>query len=151
VLALKEDVRLRRRIYFNAERAASVVDTLAGPDDVIALDSGIDGWVYPAFGKDLTRPVHLLLNGPGPVTIPADAKWVVIDRGFNIIWERPDFRNMGQFWACINRGVPSEEDRRVATAMAADKAFRLVYSNWRYQFVYQRIQMTAHKLERQPG
>ena len=139
VLALKDAPALSRTIYFTSERAASVVDRLAGPDDVIAMDSGFDGWIYPAYGKDLTRPVRLLLDGPGPVVIPPDAKWVVIDRSYDIYWEHPDFKNMGQFWSYLGRGPLTPEDTRVLDHMKQDAAFRQIYSNKHGQYLFQRI------------
>jgi hypothetical protein len=130
-----------RALCFTNVRAGSVVDSLAGPHDVIAFDGGVtDSWIYPAFGEHLSRKVVLLSDHATPVTIPPEATWVVIDRAWSIIWERADFYDMGQFWRCINRGAPLPMDLRVGRTLASDPGWRLVYYHpGLNQAVFQRV------------
>ncbi|HVR41674.1 MAG TPA: hypothetical protein VMU84_21435, partial [Thermoanaerobaculia bacterium] len=64
-----------RIIYFQPSRAGSVVDRLAGPHDTVAVDGAFDTWVYPAYGRNRTRPVVFLAPGTTPDRIPPEAKW----------------------------------------------------------------------------
>lgn len=115
-----------RRVFFR-NRAGSVVDRMAGPDDTIAVDGGFDTWVYPAYGARFTRPVVFLPNGTTPDNIPPAAQWVMIDRSWNQIWENPKLTNMGKFWAYIGRGTPAPEDVRLLTALRNDPRWTPVF------------------------
>ena len=61
------------------ERAAFVLDSMAGPHDTCAIDVGFDTWIYPAYGPGWTRRVRFLAPRAGEVAIPDDANWVLID------------------------------------------------------------------------
>jgi hypothetical protein len=61
-----------------------------------------------------------------PVTIPASAKWVVVDRISNIDFGDPRFRATGD-WHFLGHGKPSAEDRVVFEQLAASPDFKLVY------------------------
>jgi hypothetical protein len=128
-----------REIPFDSTRAASAVDRLAGPNDKIAFDATYASWLHPAFGAALTRPLYLIPEGSGPPLIPDDAKWVVIDRSWNIIWGQTGMKNLTEYGS-LGRGTPKPEDLRVRRALLRDRRFKLVY--WRpglNQLVFQRI------------
>jgi len=129
-----------RLIPFDPYRAASVADRLAGEDEKIAFDAGYSAWIQPAFGANLRRPVEFIPPGSGPPVIAGDAKWVVIDRGFSIIWQHEKFRDTSQWRLYLARGKPRAEDVRVLNALLHDPRFRAVLLNrWRNQAVFQRI------------
>jgi hypothetical protein len=123
------------------DRAASVVDRLAGPDDTIAIHGGFDTWIHPAFGARLTRPVVFLPTKPGPVVVPSAAKWVIVDRSWTLIWGNTAFQHMGQFHNYIGRGAATEEDVRVVQALRLDPNFRLVFQDPAHnQAVFERVE-----------
>ncbi len=116
-----------RAIPFDQSRAASIVDQVAGPNDKIAADVSYASWVYPAFGAKLTRPVYFIPPGDGPPRIPDDAKWVIVDRGFSIIWEAEGMTDLSVAPGLLQRGHPRAEDLRVRRALLQDPRFELVY------------------------
>lgn len=118
-----------RFIFFLPNRAGSIVDRMAGPHDKIAVDGAFDTWVYPAYGKDRTRPVVFLPKDTTPDTIPADAKWVMIDRSWDKLWSNPNFENLGQMEQFIGRGKPTADDVRLLSALRRDRRFKLVYAD----------------------
>lgn len=129
-----------RAVAFDPFRAASVADRLAGPRDRIAIDASFGTWIEPAFGRRLERPVDLIGAGGGPPLIRSDAKWVVVDRAYRIVWGHPDFRDLSQARRYLLRGRPSAADLRVFDALRADSRFRLVFYNPRMlQAVFQRV------------
>ena len=129
-----------RVIWFNAGRAASVVDRMAGPYDKIAVDGAFDTWVYPAYGAKLTRPVVFLPADATPDTIPRDAKWVIVDRSWGAIWGNPKFENFGQARSYLGKGVASPSDLRLYLALRRDPRFVLVYrSDGINQAVFRRV------------
>lgn len=99
-----------REPHFSKYRAGIIGDRLAGPTDTIAVQSGFDSWIYPLYGSTLQR--KLVFIRPGDV-IPAEAKYVVIDRAWNIIWGHPRFEHMGQYTRYLGQGHPSREDLAV--------------------------------------
>ena len=129
-----------RQVPFDAFRAAEVVDRKAGPRDRIAIDAAFGTWIHPAFGAELSRPVDFIPQGDGPPLIRNDAGWVVIDRGWKILWEHPQFRDLSQARDFLVRGKPAAEDTRVLRYLRGDRRFRLVFYNpvWN-QAVFQRI------------
>ena len=130
-----------RTIPFDPDRAASVADRLAGPNDTIAIDASYASWIQPVFGAGLTRPVIFIPPGDGPPVIPKEAQWVAIDRSWSIIWEASGLRDLSQAEGMISHGTPSEDDLRVARAVVADPHFKLVYAQiGRNQLVFRRIQ-----------
>lgn len=129
-----------RVIAFDPNRAASVADRKAGEHETIAFDAGYAAWIHPAFGASLQRPVEFIAPGAGAPQIPDDAKWVVIDRSFRVIWQHPDFHDTSQWQTYLAHGSPSAEDTRVLRALARDPRFRLVFFNrWQNQAVFERI------------
>lgn len=107
---------------------ANALDQAAGPTDTIAFDSGFGGMVYPLYGAQLTRPVIFLRPSAGPVSIPPQAKWVVIDRAWNVGWSHPGVSDTGQFWLPIKR-APTAEDMALFTQLSKDPDFALVWVN----------------------
>ena len=116
-----------RTVYFDKGRAASVVDRVAGPNDTIAIDGAFGTWVYPAYGPQLTRNVVYLTPRSTPGSIPLRARWVIVDRSWNVTWSHPQFTDMGRFWRYIGRGTPSADDVRLLNLLLRDRRFRLIY------------------------
>lgn len=129
-----------RQVPFDPFRAAEVADRHAGPRDRIAFDAAFGSWIHPAFGAELERPLDIIPQGDGPPLIRDDTRWVVVDRGWNILWEHPDFRDLSQARSFLVRGQPRAEDTRVLRYLSADSRFRLVFYNrvWN-QAVFQRV------------
>jgi len=129
-----------RQVPFDPFRAAEVADRRAGQHDRIAIDAAFGTWIHPAFGVQLDRPVDFIPAGEGPPLIREDADWVVIDRGWKILWEHPQFRDLSQARMFLVRGQPAPEDTRVLRYLRGDRRFRLVFYNpvWN-QAVFQRI------------
>jgi hypothetical protein len=119
-----------RVVPFSPNRAACVADRLAGPHDKIAIDAGFSSWIYPAFGRDLTRPVQLL-SGEGPLKIDSDARWVVIDRGYEAAWNKPAFRDLAQVSRLPAPGALSPHGETLLRQVLALPGFRPVYVNAR--------------------
>src|SRR4051794_16013080 len=116
-----------REVYFESNRAASVVDRLAGPRDTIAVDGTFDTWVYPAYGAQLTRRiVYLDANASGD-TIPVGVRWVIIDRSWNTRWTNKAFTDLGKKYEYYGTGSPRAEDLRLFDRLRADPRFRLVF------------------------
>lgn len=135
VLAVREHPGTRL-IAFDPGRAASIADRVAGPRDPIYFDAGYSAWIHPAFGRDLQRPVHFL----GAPVVPAEAKWVVVERSFRIIWQHERFRDLSQSETYLTRGTPTERDRSIVRQLRHDPRWRTVYYNRRYnQAVFQRV------------
>jgi hypothetical protein len=129
-----------RIIAFDPGRAASVVDSNAGPHDKIGVDASFASWIHPLFGRNLTRPVHFFPEGDGPVVIPDDLDWIVIDRSWGVSWEAQGFTDLSQAKRFLNKGQPRPEDLRVRRAVVADKRFKVEYARigWN-QVVFRRI------------
>jgi hypothetical protein len=129
-----------RFIPFDPGRAASTVDRLAGPNDKVAVDVSYSSWIQPVFGANLTRPVFFIPPGEGPPEIPADVKWVAIDRGFSIIWEAEGLTDLSQAHGMLQQGQPRAEDLRVRRALLKDRRFKLVYvRRGTNQLVFERV------------
>lgn len=118
-----------RTIWFEPNRAGSVVDRFAGPTDTIAVAGAFDTWIHPAFGRDLRRHVVLLPAAANSSDIPVSADWVIVDRSWNAIWGHRELTHMGKFWQYIGRGQPTAEDLQIYRQLLADERFRLVYRN----------------------
>lgn len=117
-----------RLVPFSPNRAPCIADRLAGPYDKIAIDAGFSSWIYPAFGRDLTRPVQLL-SGTGPLRVDADARWIVIDRGYEAAWNKPDFRDLSQVSRLPSRGSLSPESQAFLREALAVPGFRPIFVN----------------------
>ncbi len=115
----------------NPNRAGSVVDTMAGPDDVVAVDGDFDTNVYPVYGASLSRRVEYLPPGTGLAEIPADARWVIVDRSWNTVWNNPAFTDMGKGFRYLFRGHATDDDLRVFRQLKQDPRFVLVYRDER--------------------
>lgn len=116
-----------RMPYFDKRRAANIVDRVAGPADTIAIDGAFGAWVYPAYGPRLTRNVVYLNRESTPDSIPIRARWVIVDRSWNVTWSNPRFTDMGRFWQYIGHGSPSADDVRLPNLLLRDARFRLIY------------------------
>lgn len=129
-----------RLIAFDPGRAASVVDSNAGPYEKIGVDASFGSWIHPLFGRNLTRPVYFFPEGDGPVVIPDDLDWIVIDRSWGVSWEAPGFTDLGQAKRLLNKGQPRPEELRVRRAVVADKRFKVEYARigWN-QVIFRRI------------
>lgn len=125
-----------RLIPFHPNRAASVVDRIAGPDDSIAMDLCPSAWIHPAFGSRLTRPVSLI--PPGGAPDPA-ARWIVIDRAWSVFWGDPRFKDLGDWTKFLGGGTLRAEDRRMFEMLRGDPRYQLVFFDpGRMQAVFRR-------------
>jgi hypothetical protein len=113
-----------RTAYFAPNRAASVVDRIAGLDDTIAVDGSFDSWIYPAYGEKLTREVVFVANA---AAIPPHARWVIVDRSWSAAWGHPLLTDMGRFWKYRSRGTPRPEDLALYNALRTDPRFALIH------------------------
>jgi hypothetical protein len=123
-----------RHVWFMPNRAASVADRLAGPNDTIAIEGGFDTWTYPAFGAHLTRRVVTIRDG----IVPPDAQWVVIDHAYNRLWG--NIADMGKFWTAVGRAKPPQSEERLLLELERDPRFAEVFYDPRVnQAVFRRI------------
>lgn len=119
-----------RDVSFGDYRASIVCDKLAGPRDEIAFDGGVtDGWSYHLFGAHLTRKVDYLCDSAGVLEIPTLAKWVAIDRSWDLVWESPGLTDMSKYNEFVWRGNLKPEDSRVFVSLLHDPSWKLVYLN----------------------
>jgi hypothetical protein len=131
-----------RRVFF-MERAATVADRMAGPNDTMAIDGAFDSWSYPLYGAQLKRKVLFLPANAGAKDIPASVNWVVIDRSWSALWGDPHLTDMGKFWQYVGSGQLSDADLRLFRELRADPRFQLVYRYRRHnQAVFYRIGST---------
>jgi hypothetical protein len=129
-----------RVIPGNPHRAGSIVDTMAGQDDHIAIDGDFDTYLYPILGAELRRRITFIPNGKGAAAIPSDARWVVVDRTWNKYWANPKMTNIGRFPEYFGTGTPTPEDDLVLTQLEHDAAFRLVHLDaLNHQAVFERV------------
>lgn len=119
--------RLQTPDYMPDLGVETALDKVAGPEDPIAFDSGYGAFVYPLYGARLSRPLVYLARGPEGVRIPPGAKWVVIDRKWNVGWSHPGARTTADFFLPIQRGA-SQEDLELAMRLAKDPDYVLVYN-----------------------
>lgn len=115
-----------RVVPFDPNRAASIVDRAAAPEDAVAIEAAEGAWLYPAFGRDLARPVQLL-SAANPAPIASGVDWVVIDRTFLAVWKHPDFDDLSQTRRFITRG---------ATTLRTDPLFRSLATSDRWSLYY---------------
>ena len=113
----------------NRNRACAWLDRLAGPEDHVAIDGGLDACVYPAYGRELRRKVTFMPPPPDPVRVPEDAQWVMVDHPWNRTWGHPDFKDMSQRGLYIGQGPVQPEDVRVVRELEHDPRFRIVFRN----------------------
>jgi hypothetical protein len=116
-----------REVFFLHYRACQVLDRIAGPRDVVAIDGGEDSWIYPAFGRGLGRKVILLDDRKDFRTAIADADWVAVDRSWAIIWGNPALTDMGKLGRYLGTGRPLPQDTKVLEALLQDPKWELVY------------------------
>jgi hypothetical protein len=123
--------------FFANYRAATIADQVARPDDTLAMHANFDSWLYPAYGKELRR--KLVFIEPGQ-PIPAEAKYVLIDRAWNLIWGDPRFKHMGQYQKYLAKGTPTAEDVAILRELQAhpDEWKQVFYLPERNQAVFRR-------------
>lgn len=114
--------------FVRRNRAASVFDQNEGLKTSCAIDVGFDTWIYPAYGEGWTRDVRFLPRTAGPVSIPPDVAFVLVDRSWNVFFGHPGFVDVGDY-RFLGRGQPSDADLVVYRQMRADPAFELVYDD----------------------
>jgi len=114
--------------FVRRNRAASCFDLIAGPNEACAIDVGFDTWIYPAYGRAWTRRVEFLRPADGPVIIPADVDWVIVDRSWNVFFGHPKFVDMGKS-QYLGRGRPSADDLKVYRQLVSDPKFERVYDD----------------------
>jgi hypothetical protein len=104
---------------------AEALNAMAGPGDCVAFDGGFGALFYPLYGPNLQRPLRFLVPAAGPVAIPDQAKWVVIDRSWNMGWSHPGVTSCADFFRPIH-GLATAEDLAVFRQLAGDPAWQLV-------------------------
>jgi len=120
-------------------RATMILDRIAGPGDVVALDVDWASWIQPVFGAQLSRPVYFIKPGSGPPRIPPQVKWVVIERAYNVVWGHPDLKTLADARRLFHRNKPQPEELRVYDALIRDPRFELVWDErGRNQAVFRR-------------
>jgi hypothetical protein len=124
---VEQHPELARMIPIFPQRAASVADARAQPDDHIAFDGGYDSWAYPLYGKELRRRVTYLHGERGAVTVPDDVRFVVVDRSYSCFFGHPEFTDTGRWDAYIGRGTPRPEELVAFRQVSADPRFKLIY------------------------
>ena len=140
VADLWESPQLRRAIFHTNWRAATVLDSVARADAVVAIDAGYDGWTYPLFGEGLSRKVEMIPEQPGPYQPGPEVDWVAIDRGFSIVWGHPAFQSMNLARRFIDRGPLTEVDQRVYRSLHQNLDFKQVYFfPSRFQAIFRRV------------
>lgn len=112
-------------------RVGYLVDRVAGPNDIVAVDDDIDTWLYPMFGADHRRPVRFVsIGADGRAIIPEGATWVAIDRGQQeVFFTHPDFTDfrLSLMSRCWGRGRLAEANLVTLRQLEADPAFELAY------------------------
>lgn len=103
-------------------------DRVAGPTDPVAFDGGFGCFFYPLYGKNYTRPLHFVRHQPGPLLIPRESKWVVIDRSWNVGWSHPGVTSTADFKKPLKR-APSAEDKALFRQLTTDPEWALVIIN----------------------
>ncbi len=129
-----------RVVPFDPNRAASMIDRVAGPRERIAVDAGYGTWIQPAFGKDLQRPVEFIPQRPGVPKISDEAKWVAVDRAYTAVWGHPEFHDLSEARKYLLRGTPRPDEVNVIEHLRRDPRFEMVFYNPRMvQAVFRRV------------
>jgi len=117
-----------RWIWISPWRAANVIDRVAGVNDTVAVDVDFDTWIYPAIGEYHGRRVEIIPHDKDVVRIPLDARWVMVDRTWNLIWRDPRMTDMSKAFDVMFAGAPTAEDTRVIRVLLNDpQHWELVY------------------------
>jgi hypothetical protein len=114
------------------QRVGYLVDRVAGPRDVVAVDFGYDTWLYPMFGRDFRRPIRFLPPSVGPTMIPPDATWVAIDRGQQeYLFTHPSMVDLrlSLVQRYFGKGTPVPQNFKIFHELEANPAFELVFRN----------------------
>lgn len=115
-----------RVIPFDPNRAASIVDRIAAPGAVVAIEAADGTWIYPTFGAFLTRHVELIPSGTVPPRL-SDAEWLAIDRKFAAVWKHRDFENLSQTGRFIARGAAPLFSDPLFAAVDGDRRWERIY------------------------
>lgn len=105
-------------------RAALVVDRLAGPDDAIDVHGGTDSWLYPAYGAHLSRDVRTITT---PAQIRPTAQWVIVDRADTILWHDPRFTSISAWRRYLGHGTATADDLAVVDTLLRDPRYWCVF------------------------
>jgi hypothetical protein len=118
--------RMPQAGYF--PRAEQVLDVTAGPHDRVLIDGDFGAWIYPAYGRELTREVEVApLNSEARDRAVDAADWVVIDRYWAICWGAPQLTDMGKALTYFDRGLLSARDIVFYNRMVKDPRFTVSY------------------------
>jgi hypothetical protein len=118
-----------RMVWFMPSRAASVADRRAAPDETMAIDGAFDTWTWPAYGRQLSRPVIFLPQGIDPRAISPQVNWVIIDRSWSAFWSDPELTTMGKMWGRVGKGTPPPADVELLEKLKRDPNWNLVFRN----------------------
>ena len=136
-----------RVIPFEPNRAALIADRVAGPREKIAIYAGFASWLLPVFGADLQRPVQLIPWDARRLDVDQDVQWVVIDRGYESVWQNPEFRDLSQAGDFMLRGRISREETAFIQAAVTDPRFRVFFWNrHRHQIILQALRGSGGSL-----
>jgi len=114
-----------RWIWISRWRAGNYLERFAGPNDVVAIDCDFDTWIYPAMGERHSRRLEFIPHDT--LEIPRDARWVMVDRTWNLIWRSPAMTDLSKAFEAMFAGYPTEEDTRVIRKLMRDPQWQLVY------------------------
>lgn len=138
-----------RFIPFDSGRATSRLDAIAGPHDKVAIDATWATWIHPIFGAQLARPVYFIPAGDGPVQIPADTDWVVVERAYDVIWGNQNMKTLADTRRLFHQNAPGPAELRVVRALSQDPNFRKVWSDpRRNQAIFKRVRKPGVARER---
>ncbi|HET7435021.1 MAG TPA: hypothetical protein VFN10_09950 [Thermoanaerobaculia bacterium] len=118
-----------RTVPFDANRASCRVDRVAGPHDKIVIQAGSSAWVYPAFGAHLTRPVELIRSLPA-ANISEDARWLIVDYKFDVIWSGPALKSLGDTEAFLGGTMPEAGQQTIRTMRVDPRWKALEITPW---------------------
>jgi hypothetical protein len=71
-----------------------------------------------------------LLSGQGSLKVDPDVRWVVIDRGYEAIWNQPGYRDLSQTLRAPSRGGLTPQGQLLMRQALALPGFRPVMVNW---------------------
>lgn len=116
-----------RVVHFDPHRAGEVADRMAGSEEKIAMYAGYAAWIHPVFGPELTRPVQLVPWNATRIVPDRDARWIVIDRGYESAWNHPEFKDLSQAGRFLAQGQPPAKELELVRAAVTDPRLEVVY------------------------